>query len=294
MTNDTSTLDGALQELGETIADNLTTMGVTSSASEGLTTLVNKVLDVDTGGTITLTTNKSILSYADSESASLTATYSKGAGYSLEVYNAVTGVKIGDMTDNNDGTYSYTYNSAGIGDISMTAVRSNDESNSITIEDCIKAGFTGWTNITTGTDTYDYISASGGSQVNPNLTLPSNFKITYKFKNMNQNNDSSGTWLWQIGADSNNGLLIGHEGTDRRIRIYSRISGSNTVRGTENYVYSYQTWTDAEITLNNGTMSITIGGKTLSYSLSSTSYFKSYGTNYTNCRLAEFKVKPIS
>ena len=31
MTNDTNTLNGALQELGETMADNLTTMGVPST-----------------------------------------------------------------------------------------------------------------------------------------------------------------------------------------------------------------------------------------------------------------------
>ena len=50
MTNDTSTLNGALQELGETMADNLTAQGVTASASDGLTTLANKVLTVG-GGT---------------------------------------------------------------------------------------------------------------------------------------------------------------------------------------------------------------------------------------------------
>lgn len=50
MTNDTTTLNGALQELGETMAANLTQQGVTSSASEGLTTLAGKILDIQTGG----------------------------------------------------------------------------------------------------------------------------------------------------------------------------------------------------------------------------------------------------
>ena len=132
----TDSLNTALETLGETMATNLNTMGVSgASASDGLTTLAGKILDIDAGGTITLATNKSILSYADSESATLTATYSKGAGYNLAVYNAVTGTKIGDMTDNQDGTYSYTYNSSGVGDISMTATRGATESNSITIED---------------------------------------------------------------------------------------------------------------------------------------------------------------
>ena len=44
--NDTTTLNGALTELGETIANNLTSMGVTASASDGLTTLANAILDI--------------------------------------------------------------------------------------------------------------------------------------------------------------------------------------------------------------------------------------------------------
>lgn len=39
-----------LETLGELIADNLTTQGVTSTANEGLTTLANKILDIEGGG----------------------------------------------------------------------------------------------------------------------------------------------------------------------------------------------------------------------------------------------------
>ena len=83
MVNDTNTLNGALQELGETLAENLVTMGVTdATASDGLTTLAGKILLIPVGPTpptpvptsITLTADKSILSYADSESAVLSAT----------------------------------------------------------------------------------------------------------------------------------------------------------------------------------------------------------------------------
>ena len=48
--NDTSTLNGALQELGETMANNLVTQGVQASASDGLTTLAGKILDIQGGG----------------------------------------------------------------------------------------------------------------------------------------------------------------------------------------------------------------------------------------------------
>ena len=49
MTNDTSTLNGALQELGETMASNLQAKGVTASASDGLTTLAGKILTIPAG-----------------------------------------------------------------------------------------------------------------------------------------------------------------------------------------------------------------------------------------------------
>lgn len=50
MTNDTTTLNGALSELGETLASNITSKGVSASASDGLTTLANKVLQITGGG----------------------------------------------------------------------------------------------------------------------------------------------------------------------------------------------------------------------------------------------------
>ena len=49
MVNDTTTLNGALSELGETLAANITTKGVTASASDGLTTLAGKVLQISGG-----------------------------------------------------------------------------------------------------------------------------------------------------------------------------------------------------------------------------------------------------
>ena len=50
MSNDTTTLDGALSQLGETMATNLTAKGVTASASDGLTTLAGKIANIPTGG----------------------------------------------------------------------------------------------------------------------------------------------------------------------------------------------------------------------------------------------------
>lgn len=50
MVNDTTTLNGALTELGETLAANLVTKGVSgASANDGLTTLAGKILDIPAG-----------------------------------------------------------------------------------------------------------------------------------------------------------------------------------------------------------------------------------------------------
>ena len=77
MVNDTNTLNGALRELGETMAANLTEQGVPSTYDEGLTTLAGKILDIQGGGSsfdgISLTSDKDIISYYDEESATLTA-----------------------------------------------------------------------------------------------------------------------------------------------------------------------------------------------------------------------------
>lgn len=48
MINDTTTLNGALTELGETLATNLTSKGIDASPYDGLTTLANKILKVPT------------------------------------------------------------------------------------------------------------------------------------------------------------------------------------------------------------------------------------------------------
>ena len=48
MTNDTTTLNGALTELGEVMAENLNNKGVDADAADGLTTLANKILKIYT------------------------------------------------------------------------------------------------------------------------------------------------------------------------------------------------------------------------------------------------------
>lgn len=87
--------------------------------------------------TLSLSANKNVLSYFDSETATLTAVYSGGSGATIELYNAATSVKVGNFTDAGNGNYTYSYSSAGTGDISLMAKIGTLESSSVSIEDCI-------------------------------------------------------------------------------------------------------------------------------------------------------------
>lgn len=57
MTNDTTTLNGSLMQLGETLASNITAKGVSASANDGLTTLATKILNIPTIRVGTFTTS---------------------------------------------------------------------------------------------------------------------------------------------------------------------------------------------------------------------------------------------
>lgn len=146
MTNDISTLNGALRELGETMAANLTTQGVPSTYDEGLTTLAGKILDIQGGGgsytQIGLTSDKSILSYYDSDSCVLTAQLLDAnnnpvseSGVTLTFYNGST--IMGTRQTDSNGSASMSYQSAGAGDITFSVQDSNFVSETYTLEDCI-------------------------------------------------------------------------------------------------------------------------------------------------------------
>ena len=179
MTNDTSTLNGALTELGELMADNLVTMGVTdATASDGLTTLANRILDVPQGSCLTLdlTSDKSILSYADTESATLTATVTNNgtpkSGESVQFY--IDDVAWGSpVTTNASGVATKTYNSSGVGDITVKA-ECRLLSETYDIEDCLFYTPSEYE----CTPSNNYITISDLSDT----ALPSEFELSFDYK----------------------------------------------------------------------------------------------------------------
>ena len=99
MVNDTTTLNGALSELGETLATNITAKGVSASASDGLTTLANKVLQIS-GDTPTPTPT---VLFEDDCSVDNTSDY----GSSIPLRNGSS-----TLAYNSDGYYTITNNSS--------------------------------------------------------------------------------------------------------------------------------------------------------------------------------------
>lgn len=144
MVNDTTTLTGALAQLGETMATNLQEMGVSADASDGLTTLASKILDIEQSGVVTknvvLTCNKDILSFYHSESCTLEATVRDGnnnllANETVEFFNGL--ISMGTATTNSNGVATKSYTSTGAGDISFTAECSSFVSETYEVEDCL-------------------------------------------------------------------------------------------------------------------------------------------------------------
>ena len=138
MINDTTTLNGALTELGETMAGNLNDMGVSSAdPSDGLTTLAGKILDIEPSiNGLELNTNIDIDASSNEIfngqtvlfTALLSASYDDESVVNVDLSGVLTGAtvqfRIGNtvigtgVTDNNGvATYSHTFDSMGSYDV---------------------------------------------------------------------------------------------------------------------------------------------------------------------------------
>lgn len=194
MTNDTNTLNGALRELGETMAANLTTQGVTSTWDEGLTTLAAKILDITPGPSpgfdgIDLSSDKDILSAYDSESATLTAQLLNGSSPALVAGETVTFevrktsddslVETLTGTTNASGIATVSYLGKGTGDLYIKVFSSDRiiSSETYTVEDCILANV----NVSyTGTSTSDTVYSLGYDEISDLSSI--DFEMEWVFR----------------------------------------------------------------------------------------------------------------
>ena len=220
MTNDTTTLNGALRELGETMAANLTTQGVASTWDEGLTTLAGKILDIQGGGSgydgISLTGDKSILSAADSEYVTLTAQLMNGQSsaavsgetVSFKVYKASDDTLIDTLTDDTDssGVATVSYYGQGTGDLYIKSSVDSIISSEIYVEDCLIARAS-----VSNSDTFD-------------VSLPNHFT----FASMITRESSSNSYCYPVLTNYQFGVLREKGSLSIRVGTGSPFADNNT------------------------------------------------------------------
>jgi len=126
MVNDVNTLNGALAELGETLADNLVAKGVSASANDGLTTLANAILDIEQGSG-----GQEIVSF-DNLTTEFNYTRKRGSyGFSVTIPSGVTSLGTSCFS-NCDGLTSVTIPS-GVTSLGTSCFRSCSGLTSVTI-----------------------------------------------------------------------------------------------------------------------------------------------------------------
>lgn len=236
---DEMSLNSSLQTLGQLMATNLQSKGVTANASDGLTTLANKILQVEStpiGDNLKLTSDKNILSFYDNESCTLTATLldSNGNGVSGEeiVFKANGGV-LGTVITGDTGVAQYTYQSTGVGDVTITAEGMN-LTKTLSIEDCIIANVNA---SYTGTSTSDTVYSLGYDEIADLSNI--NFEFSFKFHQTNYGCDvclGASSEFTVSPPKSNYRIFIGNSGNGKTRYGYRTTSTINAGGSTSGEV----------------------------------------------------------
>ena len=301
MTNDTTTLNGSLKELGETMAANLTAQGVSSTWDEGLMTLASKILDISPSPTPTVdsltlakTAGKQILSYADKTSGSGNTEYCTVTATALDSNNqGVSGqsvvFKVGtttvatETTDSN-GEASYTYTSQGSGDVVLSAECSS-LIQTYSIQDCwvyddassdkkSKYGYSNVSSLTHNSDHYEAVTTTDNGStkyyapiyVTDMADLPSDYEISLDWKIPSMSTGYQGGFNISDNHittySGTNELLIG--GSNARTGGYYRVNG-NVTHYNSNTALPTNTWLSLYLKVQgtSATFSVKNGSTTL-------------------------------
>lgn len=268
--------------------------------ASSITRTIHIIEEVQYDG-ISLTSDKSILSYYDSESATLTAQLKNGtsdvavSGVAIEWF--VDGVSKGSINTNNSGRSVFTYNSAGVGDVTIEAKLSSSVSETYTISDIYWYSNDGTKcsgTYSTGTDgDYHYITSIGNDLLFP--TVPTgDFELS--MKTYRPTTASGRALLLEFGTSKSDTLLCGWDsGTSsstKNVRIYRRSGTSNTsVQNNTNPDYNNGEWINFKLRFENGTVTLTIGGTSVSTSRSSVSRIGNYDSSTS--RLSEMQIRTL-
>lgn len=235
---------------------------------------------LDDGGvtvaSVSLTGSSSILSYADSDTLTLTATVLDDEsavveGESVEFFNGST--SMGTATTNSSGVATMSYSSTGAGDVSFSAECSSISSEIYEVEDCTY---------------YNSGTLTGNTTLNIS-NIPVNFNISFK----THYTSSSGRASWlNIGKDTNNLIFCGQVGSTA-FGMYKKVNGTQSLITSQQNIFTSQTdylieWTyeDGVLTAKTGTTTLTGNHTITDRDLISTSID-------TNNIMKELKIKPL-
>lgn len=256
---------------------------------------VNFYIEAEPITTLTLTSNKSVLSYADSDTCTLTATYTENdtgvSGKTVEIYKGST--KLGNATDNGDGTYTYTLASSGAGDLSLTAKVGSLVSEIYSISDRIvyddassdkssKYSYLNVSSLQFVSDHYEAVTTTTDSATNyyapiyvtDMADLPSDYEISLDWKIPSMSTGYQGGFNISDAHittySGTNELLIG--GSNARTGGYYRVNG-NVTHYNSNTTLPTNTWltlylkvegTSATFSVKNGSTTLYSNTQTLS------------------------------
>ena len=320
--NDTSTLNGALQELGETMAANLVTQGVQASASDGLTTLAGKILDIQGGGSCY---------HIEFSEASYTAV---GGSATLEIslqenYAPKSGATV-TVTGSDSSLYTGITNTDGVAQVTVTNVSGtvtftgsySNVSAQCTVtgqtylffDDCSTNRISEYTTKGNQSITYNsngYYTISTTSQSCPNVkinsfTAPNKVKISADFRMVSGSNIQPKLCLFDESKSKGYGLRITQNNHRWNLQTYTSWTDCGNNLNETTYNTSLNVWYHFELVVNEnsltgnlyneqGTLLATITS-TGSLNLSSTGNYVGIGLNYTSStsmNVKNIKVEPL-
>ena len=267
----------------------------TSVTSSNVNITVNAVVS-----SISLTSDKSILSYSDSETATLSATVLDSSnnplsGVTVTFYNGST--SMGTSNTNSNGVATKQYASSNSGDVSFTAEVGSVTSTSTTISDIYWYSSDG-TKLTgtysTGSDgSYSYVTSLGD---NLGFPTPPTSNFEFSCKAYRPTTTSTRNLLIEFGVSKSDTLLCGWDSgsssTTKNVRIYKRSGNTNTsIQNNTSPLYNNGEWTDFKISYIDGTVTLTIGETSISTTFSTISRIGNYTTSAS--RIAELKIKEL-
>ena len=201
---------------------------------------------------VSLSSDVSILSAYDSDTATLTATVLDEdnqaiPNVSVEFFKDNT--SLGSVNTNNNGIATKTYSADGSGDVSITAECESVTSTSVSIEDCIYYNPTESSVTRSGTTIYGYWNADRFSN------LPSKYYVEFEMESStapSTNSEQRIYWCptsqWgNTGSQPSNALLVGYcySSSSMKIEYGKRLNG--TTSSTTNISASANNWDTIKI-----------------------------------------------